>query len=102
MSLEDAITSRWDLARVLQPVSPDTFFADSYEARHLAIHREDRDWFSGHLGAAFLAAAQLLRDPGLPAAARSRLEATLARLEAAHVGGEIGAGVGGHADRIAN
>ena len=51
MSREDAITSRWDLARVLQPVTPEAFFAETYERRHLAIHREDRDWFSDLMSA---------------------------------------------------
>ena len=51
MSREDAITSRWDLSRVLQPVSPEAFFAEAYEQRHLAIHREDREWFSDLLTA---------------------------------------------------
>lgn len=61
--------------------------ADHVEAsgmRALVRAGESRDWFFGHLGAAFLAGAQLLRNGALPEPARDALAVTLARLEDEH------------------
>lgn len=41
-----------DFARALDPITPDVFFADYFEKRHLVVHRQDRDYFRDLLSVA--------------------------------------------------
>jgi ribosomal protein L16 Arg81 hydroxylase len=41
--------SPMDFARAIEPMSPETFFAEFFEKKHLVIRREDRGYYSGLL-----------------------------------------------------
>ncbi len=52
--MKDTPTARavTDFARVIAPMSPETFLAEVFERRHLVIHRDDPDYFRDLLSVA--------------------------------------------------